>query len=322
MILPSSELMPVVRAALERGQRVRMTVNGSSMSPFIYNNDIVELEPISASPQVGDIVLAHNAGGCYIVHRVVRARGESFYLRGDAQTYCEGPLAPENIFGRVIQSEGQGKVRGHTSGVWRIVGRIWVYTHPVGFYLFQNYLKLQRIAGKVLRRLQRWRVFRGWLKRHRPVYTIQEASDNDLVALYAWLSPDGAFTLPESEQDTHPGLTNYVARKGEEVLGFVRLMRRPDTEPPYTGHWLFSLTVRSRYRGMGLGEALTRRVIQQARAEGASELRLCVFEDNRPAIALYRKQGFESVSLPFVEDALADDVKRYGRQRVVLRKLL
>lgn len=339
MILPGSELMPLIRAALVRNQRVRMTVNGSSMLPFIHNDDTVELEPLTVPPRVGEIVLAQNTCGCYVIHRVACVKATrlpkfaklrkpspqkdvQFYLRGDAQTCKEGPLAPDNIFGKVLYSEHHGKIRHHSRGVWHILGRVWVSIHPVGFYLFQSYLKLRRLGAKSLRRLQRGRVFRRWLKRTCPTYTIQEASYSDLVALYVWLSPDGALTLPESERKTHPGLTNYVVRRGEEVLGFVRLMRRPETEPPYSGHWLFSLTVRSRYRGMGLGEALTERVIEQSRAENASELCLCVFEDNLPAVNLYRKLGFERVSLPAVEDALADDVELYGHQRVPFRKQL
>jgi len=87
MILPSSELMPVIRAALERGQSVRMTVNGSSMIPFIRNDDTVELEPLTIPLRVGDIVLAQNGGGGYVVHRVIRVKdGNFFYLRGFAKS--------------------------------------------------------------------------------------------------------------------------------------------------------------------------------------------------------------------------------------------
>ena len=128
--------------------------------------------------------------------------------------------------------------------------------------------------------------------------------------------------MPASERNANPNLTNYVARRGEEVLGLVRLMRHPETDFPHTGHWLYSLTVRTRYRGIGVGEALTRRVIDQSRPEGASELCLCVFENNSPAIALYRKLGFERVVLPALAAELAADVQEYGRRRVTLRKPL
>ena len=133
MNLSSGELMPIIRSALERGQRVRMTVNGSSMVPFIHDNDTVELEPLCSLPRFGDIVLALGANGHYVAHRVVQVKGEGIYLRGDAQTHCEGPLMFENILGKVIQSEHHGKIRCHTRGFWRILGQIWGSTHPVGF---------------------------------------------------------------------------------------------------------------------------------------------------------------------------------------------
>jgi len=109
-------------------------------------------------------------------------------------------------------------------------------------------------------------------------------------------------------------------RRGEEVLGFVRLMRHPETDVPYTGYWLYSLTLRARYRGMGIGEALTQRVIDQSRAEARQNYTSFVFEDTFPAIALYRQLGFKSVTLPALEAELDADVQKYGRRRVVMRK--
>ena len=61
IVLPGRELMPVIRAALERGQGVRMTANGSSMLPFIHDGETVELMPPRSSLIRGDIVLAQSA---------------------------------------------------------------------------------------------------------------------------------------------------------------------------------------------------------------------------------------------------------------------
>ena len=126
--------------------------------------------------------------------------------------------------------------------------------------------------------------------------------------------------MPASERNANPNLTNYVAKSGAEVIGLVRLMRHPEADFPHIGYWLYSLTIRTRYRGMGIGEAFTQRVIDKAQADGAPELFLNVFEDNDPAIALYRKLSFERVVLPALEEELAADVEKYGRRRVTLRK--
>jgi len=79
VIVSARELMPVVRGALGRGQRVRLTVSGSSMAPFLGDGDTVEIEPLAGLPREGDIVLVECSAERYVVHRVVeRAAAHSF----------------------------------------------------------------------------------------------------------------------------------------------------------------------------------------------------------------------------------------------------
>ncbi|MCI0478635.1 MAG: GNAT family N-acetyltransferase, partial [Anaerolineales bacterium] len=144
---------------------------------------------------------------------------------------------------------------------------------------------------------------------------VEEASARDVIAERAYLNPGGDAT-PEPQM---PGVTNYVAKRGKHLFGFVQLVRHPPEHFPYVGAWLFSLVVWGRYRGMGIGEALTRRVIEQARAEDARELRLLVFADNARAINLYRKLGFEFADAPEFTQVLDDEARQTGRRRVVMR---
>jgi len=59
--------------------------------------------------------------------------------------------------------------------------------------------------------------------------------------------------------------------------------------------WIAGIGVAAPHRGKGLGEALMREVIEVARVHGLRELWLEVLTPNAPAIALYRKLGFETV---------------------------
>ncbi|HOL18373.1 MAG TPA: GNAT family N-acetyltransferase, partial [Bacillota bacterium] len=74
------------------------------------------------------------------------------------------------------------------------------------------------------------------------------------------------------------------------------------------------------YRGLGAGEKLTKRVIEEAQKRGAAELLLLVNEDNRPAIRLYQKLGFVRAVLPALEPVLEAEKKRTGRRRIVMQK--
>lgn len=148
MIVPARELMPLIRAALERNQRVRMTATGSSMFPFIRGGDVVELEPMCLPPVVGDLVLAQcppvPEGERYVLHRVARVKGEAFFLRGDSQKDCEGPFTRGDILGRVTLIYRNGRVHRLDHGIWRGVGLAWNRCAPLNLWLFQLIRQFQR----------------------------------------------------------------------------------------------------------------------------------------------------------------------------------
>jgi ribosomal protein S18 acetylase RimI-like enzyme len=321
MTIPSQVVMPVIRAALARGQRVRMTVNGNSMWPVIHDGDVVEVAPQGAAPARGDIVLAESAPARYVVHRVVRVRGESIWLRGDAQTRSEGPVALHDLLGMVTGATHAGRTRALDRGMWRRAGWVCLCCVPLVAWLGALRLWLRRASSRVLARLQGSTVLRALLHYCRPTFGIHAATPAELVRVAAWLDLPAAHDLTAAPT-TSPGLTNYVAVRGTELLGFVRLLRHPAGDVPRAGHWLYSLAVRTRYRGMGIGEKLVRHVLDQAASEGAPELLLTVFEDNSPARALYEKIGFERVTIAALETELAGDVARYGRRRIPMRKCL
>ena len=131
MIIPSRELMPIVRAALERGQHVKMTVNGSSMRPFIYNNDEVEMISLKNSPKLGDILLVECENENYLIHRVVLIDGNGFYLRGDAHQYCDGRYQIQHVAGKVISTIHKEKIRRHDKGFFCLAGLIWLRIYRI-----------------------------------------------------------------------------------------------------------------------------------------------------------------------------------------------
>ena len=154
MILPARELMPLVRAALERGQKVRLTVTGSSMIPFLRDSDTVELEPAQRL-RLGDIVLVRTGAERYVLHRIVRMDGAAFFIRGDAQSWSEGPFAPEAVLGRVAAVWSKGGIRKIESGLWRLAGLLWLRTNPLGYFLLKGALIARRLERSAQRRMQR-----------------------------------------------------------------------------------------------------------------------------------------------------------------------
>ena len=51
------------------------------------------------------------------------------------------------------------------------------------------------------------------------------------------------------------------------------------------------------YRGLGIGSRLLEKVIEKAKEFGLEKIELHVYTSNKPAVALYRKFGFEEEGL-------------------------
>ena len=143
--------MPVIISAIERGQSIQMTVSGSSMTPFIYDGDDVEIVPLKSEIRKGDIVLAKSSEGYYVIHRIIKIKKDLFNLRGDAQDYAENFYNYKNIIGKISISVHNGAERNHSKGFWKFAGFVWIFISPAGNVLYSVYKNIKRISRKVIR---------------------------------------------------------------------------------------------------------------------------------------------------------------------------
>ncbi|MFY9655533.1 MAG: GNAT family N-acetyltransferase [Methylocystis sp.] len=82
---------------------------------------------------------------------------------------------------------------------------------------------------------------------------------------------------------------------GEALVGIAGLSRNTGRKTAHKA-LLFGMYLRPDYRGRGVADALMSRLIEEAR--GSVEiLILTVMSDNAPAVALYRRWGFESYGI-------------------------
>jgi len=149
--------------------------------------------------------------------------------------------------------------------------------------------------------------------------TLREATDADRLAVQCWLDPQGDAARGVQR---NPNVTEWVAQWHGQLAGFVQLVRHPPEHFPYTGYWLFGLTIKPHWQGLGIGEMLSQAVLDRTRAEGAQTLDLLVFDDNVRALGLYRKLGFKLHTIPELEPQLESERAQCGRRRVVMRKRL
>ena len=129
--LDDAKVFPnLVSDLLNIGHRVRFRAPGHSMYPTVLHQDVITVEPVDASAvKVGDIILFRNKQSL-IAHRVItilkrseknsrsapkglqdRSSSETlqFILRGDARPANDNPINAEQILGKVVCVERNGR---------------------------------------------------------------------------------------------------------------------------------------------------------------------------------------------------------------------
>lgn len=87
------------------------------------------------------------------------------------------------------------------------------------------------------------------------------------------------------------GTPHFVAVEDGRVVGWCDVT--PKTHETLRHSGVLGMGVAASHRGHGVGAALLRSTIDRAFAHGLTRVELVVREDNLPAVALYRRHGFE-----------------------------
>ncbi|MBO5069686.1 MAG: S24/S26 family peptidase [Roseburia sp.] len=125
--------MPVLRELLGEGKEVSLTITGNSMAPFlVHGRDVVVIANPDGNWKKGDIALFQRKTSQYILHRICRVdkNGNCFFI-GDGQQIVEGPIAPEQIFGKIVAARRKGKWEKPGTFWWEFFRHIWLYIVPL-----------------------------------------------------------------------------------------------------------------------------------------------------------------------------------------------
>ena len=91
----------------------------------------------------------------------------------------------------------------------------------------------------------------------------------------------------------NPGIGKlFVAREGKRVIAMASLLYTVSTAEGGKAAWFEDLVVHPEERKRGIGEALLKQVVAQARAEGVLRITLLTVMQNERAQAMYRRVGF------------------------------
>jgi GNAT superfamily N-acetyltransferase len=307
------------------------------MRPFIQDGDLITVCPLRNSPvRIGDVVLYKTADDQAIVHRAIRKTridGKAvFFIKGDAAFGQPEEVDAKRVLGRVVAIERNGQERNLDTKLHRIVGLLFAGLSPFSRWIYPIGSSVKhrgrRHLGIILEKLQSFKLY-GFLAKklvkeniHYKIATPEDASLLSLLYRYNQQPESENPTNALYEQLKNPEQSGYwlVAKQKNMVIGGVTLTKSQESDYPYAGWWLFGMKVNWRYRKIGIGEKLTKMAAGVAAKHGATEIKLLVFEDAKPANNLYRKSGFRQIYVPELDKQLQEEAKKTSRLRIILAK--
>ncbi|MDP2941271.1 MAG: S26 family signal peptidase [Candidatus Omnitrophota bacterium] len=111
LVLSDNALRELLEATIPRGRPLRFQANGFSMTPFIRDNDIITIAPLSRSRNLLGMPVAFVQPKTkkLVVHRIISCSGGRYGAKGDNSWGGDGLLRRADIIGVVSAVERNGR---------------------------------------------------------------------------------------------------------------------------------------------------------------------------------------------------------------------
>ena len=128
-IAPMEALALLIEESVKNGKSVNFMPKGISMLPMlVQGRDSVVLSPVTGRLKKYDIPLYRRESGAYVLHRIVKIRGDTYTCIGDNQYKTEPGVSHESVLAVVSEFTRNGKTKSVKSFSYRAYCRIWHYT--------------------------------------------------------------------------------------------------------------------------------------------------------------------------------------------------
>lgn len=143
--LPNDLLIPEVAELIRQGRTVTLTARGNSMNPFIVDRrDRIVLSPCTDDRlQPGAVVLAETDDRRYVLHRIVRRRGDELTLLGDGNLRQTERTDTRRVIGLLTAVIRKGRTYSTDGAVWLRYSRWWRILTPVRRWLLAIFRRIE-----------------------------------------------------------------------------------------------------------------------------------------------------------------------------------
>ena len=138
------DLAPLIKECVNSGKSIKLLVTGNSMFPTFRNRrDSVVLTRAQKIHKY-DIVLHQRASGQYILHRVIKKKGNVLTIAGDNEIQKEYPVYSSQVLARAEGFERNGKYRSCRGAAFMLYSVLWTAVFPLRYTILGLLLKLRR----------------------------------------------------------------------------------------------------------------------------------------------------------------------------------
>lgn len=145
---PIDQIAPYIIHAIDNGKKVKLTVTGNSMYPlFRDRRDTVVLAPFK-NLKKRDVVFYRRPNGRYVLHRIIKKKGEELVIAGDNETVKEYNIKVSDCIAVMESFERYSKFSTVNDLWYRMYCVFWTLVFP-----FRKYCKgFLRIGAKAFRK--------------------------------------------------------------------------------------------------------------------------------------------------------------------------
>lgn len=134
----------------ERGSFASVT-KGVSMRPlFKTHRDMIVISRIEKPLKKYDVILYRGGGDEYILHRILKVKGDILIVRGD-NNYFKEYVPKEKVIGVLTAFNRKGRSGSPDSTSFKIYSRLWRYIYPLRYLFAKTKRLLSRIKRKLIR---------------------------------------------------------------------------------------------------------------------------------------------------------------------------
>lgn len=297
--LGSSDLAELAAEVFSRSGTISFIAMGSSMLPTLRDGDLLTAAPEDPfSIKQGDLLLYRTGDGRAAVHRVSDISRISSHaeltLSSDSDPKDHYRISIEQVMGIIVSAVRDGRSiridsvpseQKQTASA-RLIARFKSLPRSIFARVFSvasSFRFYRKLCSAILRPMVKY-----------GIHPAEKHSGSPATAAdWDWLN---AYLLGRR-------------------IGSAQLIRFDPGTPFGEYPWLFSMRVRSLFRGGGVGRGLTSLAVSSAERSGAETIGLLVEETNYRALNLYRSMGFRTVSLDDLSSGLRE---RVGKGKAVM----